>query len=79
MAKHNLPYECPRETCNKTKASKKEIDRHVWAAHCKWANETGYRPRLDSACPVCGAEFTRADNMKQHLNQGKCKSPSGLL
>lgn len=76
MAKHSLPYKCPREKCKEAKASKKEIDRHVWAAHSKWADETGYRPRLDKACPGCGAVFTRADNMKQHLDQGKCKGES---
>lgn len=73
MATHECPFKCPyEEGCSEAKASKKEISRHVWAWHKQWATRTGYQP-IDALCSGCGINFTRADNLKQHVDEGRCK------
>ncbi|KAJ5878225.1 Zinc finger C2H2 [Penicillium solitum] len=60
---HVLPVKCSE--CPYAAAEKKDVDRHVKAAHRRLAEQT-WGPMEPILCALCKKEFTRRDNAQKH-------------
>ena len=60
---------CPTSSCAWTaEKDQKEIDRHVWVDHRKWAKESGYPP-MESQCDECARVYSRKDGLLRHKRE----------
>lgn len=57
---------CPKDDCEWREAKEeKEVLRHVWNTHGKWAKEKGL-PSIGGHCDECGKSFKRQDYVARH-------------
>lgn len=66
MKKHR---KCPKDDCPWEDAKEeKEMLRHLWKTHKKWAEEKGYES-ITGHCDECGKEFERKDYVPRHKKE----------
>ncbi|KAL6874795.1 hypothetical protein J3F83DRAFT_712762 [Trichoderma novae-zelandiae] len=67
---HDKPLVCPKEHegCAYRAQYSKEIEKHVWSNHVKWAEDTGRKP-IRKKCRLCGVTLERPDNVKRHMDE----------
>ncbi|KAL7952046.1 hypothetical protein V8C42DRAFT_25225 [Trichoderma barbatum] len=65
---HDKPLNCPKNGCDYRTQFKKEIEKHVWSRHVKWAEETNRQP-IRKKCKLCSAVLERPDNAKRHMDE----------
>ena len=70
-----MPMKCPKPDCKLSPGGTvygaeygKEIKRHVWKCHVKWAEETNYPP-LAQRCDICGNVYARGDLLTRHKRE----------
>ncbi|KAH0494741.1 hypothetical protein TgHK011_008332 [Trichoderma gracile] len=68
--KHTKPLKCPKEPegCIYRAQFKKEIEKHIWSTHAKWAEETNRTP-IRKQCKECGVILERPDYVKRHMDE----------
>lgn len=68
--KHTKPLKCPKEPegCTYRAQFNKEIEKHIWSRHVKWAEETNRTP-IRKQCRLCEAILERPDNVKRHMDE----------
>ncbi|KAL6871706.1 hypothetical protein HDV57DRAFT_511651 [Trichoderma longibrachiatum] len=80
LGKHTKPLKCPKapEGCTYRAQFNKEIEKHIWSRHVKWAEETNRTP-IRKECKICGVILERPDNVKRHMDEvhGKVKRKRG--
>lgn len=59
---------CPADNCVFEFKNSKEIERHIWKCHKKWAARTGYH-KIDATCSICGNTYARPDFLSRHLKE----------
>ncbi|KAL7783625.1 hypothetical protein V8C37DRAFT_414677 [Trichoderma ceciliae] len=65
---HDKPIECPKPGCIYRAQYNKDVERHIWGHHAKWAEETG-RPQIRKECKICKVILERPDNVKRHMDE----------
>lgn len=66
---HDKKLQCPLQPdCDKRYQYKKDLEKHIWSHHQKWAEDTG-RPPIRTKCKMCGVILERPDNAKRHMDE----------
>ncbi|KAL6806390.1 hypothetical protein GGI42DRAFT_321121 [Trichoderma sp. SZMC 28013] len=66
---HDKKLQCPlHPDCDKRYQYKKDLEKHIWSHHQKWAEDTG-RPPIRTKCKICGVILERPDNAKRHMDE----------
>ncbi|KKP02862.1 hypothetical protein THAR02_05038 [Trichoderma harzianum] len=66
---HDKKLQCPlHPDCDKRYQYKKDLEKHIWSHHQKWAEDTG-RPPIRTKCKMCGVILERPDNAKRHMDE----------
>ncbi|PTB62024.1 hypothetical protein BBK36DRAFT_1186193 [Trichoderma citrinoviride] len=67
---HDKPLRCPKEDegCPYRAQFNKEIEKHIWSRHVKWAEETNRKP-IRKKCQRCGVILERPDFVKRHMDE----------
>ncbi|KAK3314204.1 hypothetical protein B0H66DRAFT_537447 [Apodospora peruviana] len=71
---HNPPLTCKADSnCNHRKGQKRDMDRHYWSAHKRWAEANAIPPQ-EEKCLGCGRVYARKDFLKRHLDKNPCRA-----
>ncbi|KAH0528973.1 hypothetical protein TsFJ059_003781 [Trichoderma semiorbis] len=66
---HDKKLQCPlHPDCDKRYQYSKDLEKHIWSHHPKWAEDTG-RPPIRTKCKMCEAILERPDNAKRHMDE----------
>lgn len=63
---HEKPEICPR--CVYRASYERDVTRHVWVKHKKWAEQTGYKS-IEVECKICKAVLQRPDYLPRHMKE----------
>lgn len=63
--KHTRPHHCKK--CPTRTAERRDLDRHYWAWHPKFAARLGLPRPEQPGCSLCAKTFTRKDNLTRHV------------
>ncbi|KAH8886955.1 hypothetical protein GQ53DRAFT_330020 [Thozetella sp. PMI_491] len=61
---HDRPVHCPIQSCEVKKSQNKDLYRHIWTCHKKYAEDNNI-PKEQDTCMTCGS-VGRRDNVKRH-------------
>ncbi|EHK24072.1 uncharacterized protein TRIVIDRAFT_58123 [Trichoderma virens Gv29-8] len=65
---HDKKLNCPLPDCDKRYQYQKELEKHIWSHHPKWAEDTNRKP-IRTKCRICQAILERPDNAKRHMDE----------
>ncbi|OHE92063.1 hypothetical protein CORC01_12644 [Colletotrichum orchidophilum] len=63
-----LHRRCPKDGCLSEFKEEKDIQRHVWKTHRRWAFSTKY-PSIRGVCGICGKIYERKDYVRRHMRE----------
>jgi hypothetical protein len=77
--KHDHRFPCKfYEDCGEISADKRDLNRHYWSHHKKYAIAAKLPP-VEGKCEACGKKFSRQDHATRHLKKTlKCRKKLGL-
>lgn len=74
LRKHEKPHGCKAsDHCDHRTAEPRDMNRHYWSTHKEYARRHNIPGDEEYPCSKCGEIFTRADNLKRHKDNKKCR------